>query len=139
VLYYEDLRHKGFSLRSSSFLVPLVSNNILVSGEEAVSFLPSSPLFARERSSHSVPPVKAGASTKKETNEEVLVVETKPTLVEQVPEVKPKTVDPKDYPSMSDEELVELVDQGKLQAYRLEQDLKDCARAVKIRRMLLRT
>jgi hypothetical protein len=40
---------------------------------------------------------------------------------------------------MSDEEILALLQQGKLQAYRLEQDLKDCTRAVAIRRKQLGT
>lgn len=38
---------------------------------------------------------------------------------------------------MTDDEILALLQQGKLQAYRLEQDLKDCTRAVAIRRRQL--
>jgi len=38
----------GFGLRPSKFLVPLMGNNILVSGEEAVANQPSQPDFSLE-------------------------------------------------------------------------------------------
>ena len=41
------------------------------------------------------------------------------------------------YAEMTDEEILSLVESGKLPAYRLEQDLKDTVRAVNIRRQMI--
>lgn len=155
----------GFGFRESSFLVPLVSNNILVSGEEAVSshqILPANLPLTKD--------FLITSSTNKEelqTKEKELLLQnlrtdlknesskTSEISFEKKEETKtntkstisfdtkcqpeqplPQSSSP-DYTKMTDDEILALLQQGKLQAYRLEQDLKDCTRAVAIRRRQL--
>jgi hydroxymethylglutaryl-CoA reductase (NADPH) len=131
----------GFSLRSSSFLVPLISNNILVSGEEAVSLLPPSPLFVKDFG-HSLVKVTHddGKKEQPKDSQEIkinLVTETNPSQKDDLRQCSSFDVLSLDYQSMSDDEILQLVLEGKLPSYRLEQDLKDTKRAVIIRRQLL--
>jgi len=105
----------GFGLRRSNYLVPLISNNIVVSGEEAVAqqFQPA----------FSIP-----------TPSRVKEIRDAPVSVLPVENVE---TNKRPLQEMEDEEIIKLVAEGKILAYRLEQDLKDNVRAVEIRRKIL--
>eukprot|EP01113_Clastostelium_recurvatum_P000352 TRINITY_DN1014_c0_g1_i1.p1 TRINITY_DN1014_c0_g1~~TRINITY_DN1014_c0_g1_i1.p1 ORF type:complete len:500 (-),score=101.00 TRINITY_DN1014_c0_g1_i1:57-1556(-) len=113
----------GFSLRRSNFLVPILSNNVIVTGEEAVSYqdprktVPVVPFSEFQASS----PTLASLSTLS------------------VSDVKRSPLSPLDnaISMLTNDELVVRVEQGSLPQYKLETELNDCTRAVEIRRQVL--
>lgn len=100
----------GFSLRRSNFLVPILSNNVIVTGEEAVGY----PEGGRR------PPIQEAAMPL-------------PSSVEQG---KPNPID-KAIAMLTNAEIVSRIEDGSLPQYKLESELNDCARAVEIRRQVL--
>jgi hydroxymethylglutaryl-CoA reductase (NADPH) len=97
----------GFSLRRSNFLVPILSNNVIVTGEEAVGF----PEGTRR------PPVQEAALSLSDG-------------------LKPNPID-KAIAMLTNSEIVSKVEDGTLPQYKLEGELNDCTRAVEIRRQVL--
>eukprot|EP01119_Soliformovum_irregulare_P019084 TRINITY_DN5981_c0_g1_i1.p1 TRINITY_DN5981_c0_g1~~TRINITY_DN5981_c0_g1_i1.p1 ORF type:complete len:498 (+),score=85.02 TRINITY_DN5981_c0_g1_i1:94-1587(+) len=111
----------GFGFRRSTFLVPIISNNILVSGEEAVA----------QGMQPALPLINFAANQKEESTLTI------PKRDQEIPKVAPEIQKQRSYSEMSDEEIIQLVEKGKIPSYRLEQDLQDLERAVSIRRALL--
>jgi len=99
----------GFSLRRSNFLVPILSNNVIVTGEEAVGY-PSDSRSAQEVAA-SLPLPSVG-------------------------EGKPNPLD-KAIAMLTNAEIVSKVEDGSLPQYKLETELNDHTRAVEIRRQVL--
>jgi len=100
----------GFSLRRSNFLVPILSNNVIVTGEEAVGFSDSSRKSpVQDMNALSLPPVDGG---------------------------KPNPID-KAIAMLTNAEIVSKVEDGSLPQYKLESELNDLTRAVEIRRQVL--
>jgi len=97
----------GFSLRRSNFLVPILSNNVIVTGEEAVGY----------------------DSSRKSPVPEV-------TLPLPFVEGKPNPID-KAIAMLTNAEIVSKVEDGSLPQYKLESELNDLTRAVEIRREVL--
>jgi hypothetical protein len=104
---------KGFGLRRSNYLVPLMSNNIVISGEEAVA-------------QQIQPAFKINSTTKRE-----IISSEKSERENMEPNMESLS-------ELDDEKIMGLIEEGKVLSYRLEQDLKDCERAVEIRRKILR-
>eukprot|EP01114_Cavostelium_apophysatum_P019096 TRINITY_DN6051_c0_g1_i1.p1 TRINITY_DN6051_c0_g1~~TRINITY_DN6051_c0_g1_i1.p1 ORF type:complete len:569 (+),score=127.20 TRINITY_DN6051_c0_g1_i1:120-1826(+) len=181
----------GFGLRRSKFLVPLMSTNILVSGDEAItdSITPPPEFFLnavktsdskedkdshRERKNSAVVSQEDLDSLDEVLDEksdvhpkpisatsELLLDELRREIAEQRKQERnsPKSASSPPFPSpitpspsierysdktpsitvkdLSDEEIVLLVESGKIQAYRLEAELQDCTRAVEVRRKLI--
>jgi len=99
----------GFSLRRSNFLVPILSNNVIVTGEEAVGFSDSSRKSpVQDMNALSLPPVDG----------------------------KPNPID-KAIAMLTNAEIVSKVEDGSLPQYKLESELNDLTRAVEIRRQVL--
>lgn len=98
----------GFSLRRSNFLVPILSNNVIVTGEEAVGFEDSS---RREviADAASLPPAAIS---------------------------KPNPID-RAISMLTNAEIISRVESGSIPPYKLESELNDCTRAVEIRRQVL--
>jgi len=92
-----------------------MSNNIVVSGEEALA-QHNQPTFARPK-----------VLSHKD------VIAPPPALIKEEFDSKKK----RPLSEVDDNEIIQLVDEGKVLPYRLEQDLKDCSRAVNIRRKML--
>jgi len=100
----------GFSLRRSNFLVPILSNNVIVTGEEAVGF--------------------ADSARKSPVQEVALAAHPLPV------EGKPNPID-KAIAMLTNAEIVSKVEDGTLPQYKLESELNDATRAVEIRRQVL--
>jgi len=98
----------GFSLRRSNFLVPILSNNVIVTGEEAVGFSDSSRKSPVQEMALPLPSV----------------------------EGKPNPID-KAIAMLTNAEIVSRVEDGSLPQYKLESELNDLTRAVEIRRQVL--
>jgi len=105
----------GFGLRRSNFLVPILSNNVIVTGEEAVGFQDAS----RRDATAAVAEV-AGAG-----------LGNLPSSAG-----KPNPIDCA-ISLLTNAEIVSRVENGSLPQYKLEAELKDCSRAVEIRRQVL--
>eukprot|EP01112_Ceratiomyxa_fruticulosa_P012032 TRINITY_DN3313_c0_g1_i1.p1 TRINITY_DN3313_c0_g1~~TRINITY_DN3313_c0_g1_i1.p1 ORF type:complete len:275 (-),score=53.53 TRINITY_DN3313_c0_g1_i1:665-1489(-) len=111
----------GFSLRRSNFLVPILSNDVLVTGEEAVSY--QEPRQTIPKSAEFNPP-----NTK-----------SVPLPLAPLPHgdnIKPSPLD-NALSMLTNEELILRVEQGSLPQYKLETELNDYPRAVEIRRQVL--
>jgi len=136
----------GFGLRPTKFLVPLMSNNILVSADEAVATqqiqpavplqLPKDQINIRRSKDYdgSVPtgPNNAGSEPAQSNVRELLdALDEKCSRPSAQPSASLSTRD------LTDDELVRLVLSGQLLAYKLEDELGDCERAVIIRRRVL--
>jgi len=98
----------GFGLRRSNFLVPILSNDVIVTGEEAVG----QPDIRRS-------PVHEGIPL------------SLPSL-----DLKANPLD-KALAMLSNAEIVSRVEDGSVPQYKLESELNDCNRAVEIRRDVL--
>jgi len=98
----------GFSLRRSNFLVPALSSDVIVTGEEAVGFEDSS---RREVIANAANLNPAAAS--------------KPNPIDQAISL------------LTNAEIVSRVVNGSIPQYKLESELNDCTRAVEIRRQVL--
>jgi hydroxymethylglutaryl-CoA reductase (NADPH) len=98
----------GFSLRRSNFLVPILSNNVIVTGEEAVGFEDSS---------------------RREVITEAVSLPPSATN-------KPNPID-RAISLLTNAEIVSRVESGSIPPYKLESELNDCTRAVEIRRQVL--
>eukprot|EP01110_Echinostelium_bisporum_P011734 TRINITY_DN575_c0_g1_i1.p1 TRINITY_DN575_c0_g1~~TRINITY_DN575_c0_g1_i1.p1 ORF type:complete len:486 (-),score=178.50 TRINITY_DN575_c0_g1_i1:117-1574(-) len=99
----------GFSLRRSNFLVPILSNNVIVTGEEAVGYQDG---------------------TRKELTEAV------PHAIPAPHDVKPNPLD-RAISMLTNAEIVSRVEDGSIPQYKLESELNDNVRAVEIRRQVL--
>ncbi|KYQ93976.1 hmg CoA reductase A [Tieghemostelium lacteum] len=122
----------GFNIRRSNFLVPILSNNVIVTGEEAVSFEKPLPMKAS-----TLPPI---AQVKfSPESPEVLKVSESPTprQLQPVVEQQKQENSKKQLSEYSDQEILEKIDKGQVLPYKLESELGDCLRAVEIRRLLL--
>lgn len=102
-------QHMGFSLRRSNFLVPILSNNVIVTGEEAVGFQDSSRRDVMAEAAVTLPPPEAA---------------------------KPNPID-RAISLLTNAEIVSRVESGSIPQYKLESELNDCTRAVEIRRQVL--
>ncbi|EGG20103.1 hypothetical protein DFA_07220 [Cavenderia fasciculata] len=188
----------GFNIRRSNFLVPILSNNIIVTGEEAVSF--EKPLPARDPSqivvvdkaqqqsnSTCISEQKSQQTTNSNTTPNspaAVLAEKKDRFSPSSPEssnanqnhnqnkkdnnnnnnnkidnnieqqiinennteiMKINSTTPPPSPSspsskisdQSNEEIIEKIEKGMIQLYKLEAELGDCSRAVVIRRTIL--
>jgi len=97
----------GFGLRRSNFLVPILSNNVIVTGEEAVGFQDGS---------------------RKDITEAAM------PLSSMDPKANP--ID-RAISMLTNAEIVSRIEDGSIPQYKLESELNDCQRAVEIRRQVL--
>ncbi|GAM17734.1 hypothetical protein SAMD00019534_009090, partial [Acytostelium subglobosum LB1] len=137
----------GFNIRRSSFLVPILNNNIIVTGEEAVAcgidkHLPE-PEHQDDRRITGIN--QCATEFLASTAEIQQAMEKEKLLQEQIESSKtptptptsPTTVSRSSIASLSDEEIIVKVEKGEVALYRLEAELNDCERAVQIRRAVL--
>ncbi|EGC32461.1 hydroxymethylglutaryl CoA reductase [Dictyostelium purpureum] len=133
----------GFNIRRSNFLVPILSNNVIVTGEEAVQY--EKPLPYKD-----LPPQIQRNLEQKEyiiqndNNNKNNNISTSPNLesTSTIPQITPEstpTLKSTKVPTkeLSNLEILEKVEKGEILAYKLESELGDCTRAVEIRRLLL--
>ncbi len=142
---------QGFSLRRSKYLVPLLNNNVLAWGKEAVSTgvaMPPPPIKKADSSSDSdvqstkqvvgevssATPAAGPAVNQSSSREIKLVGKACAPTQEKKAELSKSTSATN---LLSDEEILALVADGKLAPYALEKELKDTKRAVEIRRKLV--
>eukprot|EP01133_Synstelium_polycarpum_P007716 gene7716-9037_t len=150
----------GFNIRRSNFLVPILSNNIIVTGEEAVSF--ERPLPAREPSQIIEKAVLSGGNCLSSGASSASPQQQQQHYTPEIPrlsDLSGKNSDPftpsspesgrphhpieqrninKSLAEYTDQEIIKKIEAGELQLYKLEHELAgDCNRAVAIRRTLL--
>jgi hydroxymethylglutaryl-CoA reductase (NADPH) len=123
----------GLAFRRSRFFVPLLNNNVLVTGNDAVAHaMGSSEAMERQlRGLHTTPVQFSEEGESKKAPEVCKLVEDVGTQT-----TTPATPAPKpDYEKLSDVELLAEVESGRLPHYNLEKALEsDLTRAVAIRR-----
>ncbi|EFA83453.1 hmg CoA reductase A [Heterostelium album PN500] len=155
----------GFNIRRSNFLVPILSNNIIVTGEEAVSFEKPLPLII-DSSKNTLSVVCSAESVSSQsspvTEQDIIAVllekknlqnqnykqqqlqQQQPSQPSQQQE-KEQHCKPTPSPQpvqqsllyLSDREIITKIEKGEIPLYRLEAELGDCNRAVEIRRAVL--
>eukprot|EP00698_Gefionella_okellyi_P012504 TRINITY_DN3375_c0_g1_i1.p1 TRINITY_DN3375_c0_g1~~TRINITY_DN3375_c0_g1_i1.p1 ORF type:complete len:538 (+),score=109.12 TRINITY_DN3375_c0_g1_i1:42-1655(+) len=135
----------GFSFKQSKFFVPLLNNNVLVVGNDAVARVVGASQDAMNRQLrgfHSSAVSNAQKPLKPIPEPCVLVKDGEP--VAEKPAIKPvaaaaETSTTAEVPvsQLSDDEVVHLVEAGRIPAYNLEKSVGDLTRAVGIRRLLV--
>jgi len=135
----------GLSFRRSKYLVPILNNNVLAWGKEAVSSTAPVPPVIHEKLEAAL----AEKTQLREDSNKLLVPNPKKSAEEVreiklvgkacMPEPEVRASSPK-IPlgnAPTDEEILKRIADGKLAAHALEKELKDPRRAVDIRRKLL--
>jgi len=130
----------GFNIRRSNFLVPILSNNVIVTGEEAVSSfekpLPLEDIPLAQQAKVLQEKQQQQQQVQQQQKQQTEQVKVRDT-VEQQSSQQPSQQQKLKTSDLTNEEILIKVEKGELPAYRLESELGDCTRAVEIRRMLL--
>eukprot|EP01132_Coremiostelium_polycephalum_P004770 gene4770-5950_t len=144
--FYVDVMSKGFSIRRSNFLVPILSNNIIVTGEEAVSF--EKPLPYKESTTTHSQQQSSSSQQQQQDKKAVSACAFSPESPECKQQQQPTQSTnhrvgqrednlPIKVSELSDQEIIDRILTGEILAYKLESELGDCQRAVEIRRILI--